>query len=517
MGSVFQYIGSNIIDVLVYGAIAIVTLIGFLKCIFPVMRVAACLKSAASGILRDPAATDATGTPRWQNSLFLGKRLECAWNRFLSNAIQLDARGLTCNVDDYINDDSTIYAVGHMQLSEIVPGLLTSIGILGTFIGLIRGLGGLDLNAGNEQLVDSISNMVSGMTFAFSTSVAGVACSLCFNIICKTVNGSAVKALDNFQDTFSEIVMQRPVDDSVRMIIQQEDQSVMLRHGVDSIAERVSSGIVTAVEGSLAPVSSSISRFIAGETQSQIEGLNAIVHNFILKLNEEMSGQLLSLGETLSEVNREQQINIQSIDQTLSSVENMMNSLKGVQTATEYAGKRLSAMIDTLSEHDRSNDDFLRHSSEILSGMMASAQEQSDLLAALENSQQTLKNDMKNYAEWSGRVLNAVSVQQNGTEQLSGSIMEGMRVSADALREAYTALTGSFASSTEKTLSSFEQQMGRLLSAALEKADEIRSRAGMASSDPSMLISECSALQNAVRDLTGAINRLNGKTVPEVL
>lgn len=504
MDDILSMIGKSAVDILIYGAIAAVLLIGLFKCVIPVRRVARALRRATSRIERNPSATDASGTPLWQNSSFLGKRLECAWNKFLSNAIQLDARGLTCNVDDYINDDTTIYAVGHVQLSEVIPGLLTSLGILGTFIGLIRGLGGLDLNAGNSQLVDSIGNMISGMTFAFSTSVAGVACSLCFNVVCKTVTGSAINALDSFQDAFSGVVMQRPVDDSVRLIIQQEDQAVMLRRSVEQISSQVSGGIVSAVGTALEPVARSMSDFVLGKTQSQLEGLNMVVQAFIVKMNDSLSGELLKLGQTLSYVSQEQQVNMNSIAAALSSAESATNNLKLLQNATERMGSRIGEMVNSLSRSSEANDAFLQHSSQILSGMMASAQEQSELLSSLQSSQQALKSSMKDYADWSGRVLNAVSMQGQNAKTVSQSVSEGMQHSADALRSACAEMTGNFAKSIQSSMLSFDSAMKDLLHLIDTKLDGLKKEDG---GEIEKLVREAASLQSAMREFADEMKK----------
>lgn len=70
----------------------------------------------------------------------MGNRLKNCWLRFLQNAEQLDRRGLPCNVEDYINDDTVIHGPGNAQLADLIPGLLTSLGILGTFMGMMDGL-----------------------------------------------------------------------------------------------------------------------------------------------------------------------------------------------------------------------------------------------------------------------------------------------------------------------------------------------------------------------------------------
>ena len=74
----------------------------------------------------------------------MGRRLKGCWLRFLQNAEQLDCRGLPCNVEDYINDDTVTHGPGNATLAELIPSLLTSLGILGTFMGMTSGLSGLD-------------------------------------------------------------------------------------------------------------------------------------------------------------------------------------------------------------------------------------------------------------------------------------------------------------------------------------------------------------------------------------
>lgn len=61
--------------------------------------------------------------------------------------------------------------------SEVMPGVLTGIGILFTFLGLSAGIFGLDpTNA--EQLTSGVSRLLSGMSLAFLTSIAGLGTSL---------------------------------------------------------------------------------------------------------------------------------------------------------------------------------------------------------------------------------------------------------------------------------------------------------------------------------------------------
>ena len=127
----------------------------------------------------------------------MGRGLTGAWQRFLQNAEQLDRRGLPCSVEDYINDETIIYGPGNAQLAELIPGLLTSLGILGTFIGLTRGMSKLDFS-NSAALMSAIPTLLEGMKYAFETSVAGIVCSLAFSMLNRMAVGSSFKAIDDF-------------------------------------------------------------------------------------------------------------------------------------------------------------------------------------------------------------------------------------------------------------------------------------------------------------------------------
>ena len=60
---------------------------------------------------------------------------------------------------------------------ESMPGILTGIGILLTFLGLTVGVFGLDPTDA-EQLTDSVKKLLGGMSLAFLTSIAGIGAAL---------------------------------------------------------------------------------------------------------------------------------------------------------------------------------------------------------------------------------------------------------------------------------------------------------------------------------------------------
>ena len=82
------------------------------------------------------------------------------------------ARGAPCDLEEYINEDF-LDRIGMNSFNSGVPGTLTGMGILGTFLGLSMGLGAF---SGDDifTISDNVGSLLSGMKVAFHTSVYGI-------------------------------------------------------------------------------------------------------------------------------------------------------------------------------------------------------------------------------------------------------------------------------------------------------------------------------------------------------
>ena len=137
------------------------------------------------------------------------------------------SKGLSCPVEDYINTRTVTKIPGNASLSELIPSLLTSLGILGTFIGLTRGLTGLDMTDANT-LMNGIPILLDGMKAAFGTSVAGISCSLIFSMLNRALQGNSYHAIDNFIEVFTLKSGKKALDSDYQMVLQSNDRNRML-------------------------------------------------------------------------------------------------------------------------------------------------------------------------------------------------------------------------------------------------------------------------------------------------
>lgn len=337
-------LGTNLVDFLVYGAIALVVLVGVCKCIYPVFRNGSLLNRAVAKLEKTAGNNQ---RPSWREPRFLGRALRNEWQKFLLNAGQLDVRGMPCDIEDYINEDSVIDKPGHSQLAELIPSLLTSLGILGTFIGLMEGLTSVNFSDA-QGTMDSIPLLLTGMRFAFATSVAGITCSLLFNMFYRMSVGRACRALDSFDEAFYELAMPRPLSPEVQLICQKQDEEERLARIAEAVGNRVSSSLEMAVSRAMDPLTKSLDTFIQGATQEQVEGVRRIVGQFVSQMNAQLSGQMTTLGHTMEMVSQGQLQTQKNLQNTLNAAQAMAADAHSMQVASAQMAQALQSWAEEL-------------------------------------------------------------------------------------------------------------------------------------------------------------------------
>lgn len=391
---------ANLSEIAVYAAIALVTLTGFCKCIYPLLRNAALLNRAVVKLEKSTAAGE---RPLWREARFLGRSLRNEWQQFLLNAGQLDLRGMPCDTGEYINEESVIDKPGHSQLAELIPSLLTSLGILGTFMGLMQGLTNLDFSNA-EGTIQSIPHLLTGMKFAFATSVAGIACSLCFNMLNRMAVGRAIRALDSFEDAFYELAMPRPLQPDVQMLCQKQDEEARMTRMADNVAKHVSASLEMAVSRAMVPLTQSLDTFIQCATREQVDGVRRIVGQFVQQLNATLDDQIRSLGENMRMVTEAQKDTQKNLHNTLATVQAMSGAAQDIQQASND----IAANMQVLNEDMQSR---------MLS--VSNAQDAADQLSArLENLNDSLRRMQL--------AVDMLTAELNGTQASSPEEAEEM-------------------------------------------------------------------------------------------
>ena len=396
----------------------------------------------------------------WNDLHFLGDRLQGTWTDFLQNAELRDAHGGSCDVTEYINEDTIIYATGGTRLAELTPGILVSLGILGTFLGLVMGLSGLTLSASDTStLLAGMEKLIAGMSTAFLTSIAGVVASIAFNLLNNHYVGKCEKAIDRFCDVFSLYAMPKPVSEETAMLTLQQEQTAYIRQAVEEISQKMAVQMEQSIMRAMLPVQRSMDNFILAATQAQVEGVDRIAQVFVQRMNVALGQEFDHLRQVLAETGMEQQKTQQemraateAIAQMTQDVVNMHQLSQGV---LEHFRDYVSDMNDSRAQVDETN----RKTIELLAAMNKTSGQQAMYLAKLQEYQASLASVQQQYTAMTDSFLHNAQEQTRITAREMDRAVEQMHEGAQALAGAYEQFTRQTQENLARTTALFDESI----------------------------------------------------------
>lgn len=177
------------------------------------------------------------------------------------------------------------------RLFLALPGILTGLGVLGTFIGLQIGMGGLDLRD-VENLETSIIPLIQGLVVAFSTSVWGVLSSLTFNFFEKFMASIANLPIR---------ILQNQVNALIPRYVPEEAMAEMERasRGTEEILKGLSVEIGKQFQTSIGQLSTEIVKEIGKAVK---EGIGRVGTDSTKELSESIKRELENIGGQIEKI-----------------------------------------------------------------------------------------------------------------------------------------------------------------------------------------------------------------------
>lgn len=156
---------------------------GFVLGLMPCMQLSAGFKCARQSMEQ---ALEVQTTEPWHavfklETPFRQSTMDELFSLFREEAEQQrEENTVISDIEDWINED-TLALHTWQGLVLQVPGILTGLGIIGTFVGLLAGIGSVTFSS-VEAALESVELLLSGIEIAFYTSIAGVILSILFNL-----------------------------------------------------------------------------------------------------------------------------------------------------------------------------------------------------------------------------------------------------------------------------------------------------------------------------------------------
>ena len=283
----------------------------------------------------------------------------------------VSANNYKCDISDYINED-LIDSLMKKNIYNLVPGVMTGLGILGTFVGLSFGLQNFN-TGGTEEIEASIAPLMNGIKVAFHTSIYGMLFSLFFNYIYKETLEDAYIAVDDFLKAFDNYVDSNASDNN-DVVVQ-----MLLQKMPESIGETVSAILSPAVDR----MNETLENLTNNISTNQLQGLSEIVDHFVEAMDTSMGDSFKALGETIDKTIEMQTKNSEVMNNILDEIQGMTKNIMDINELSNQTVEHMSGYVENIEslqkiinenftsinmqlEHQKEYDDKLKEYIDIL-------------------------------------------------------------------------------------------------------------------------------------------------------
>ena len=300
---------------------------------------------------------------------------------------------------------------GHDFRSE-ASTILTSLGVTGTFIGILVALQNFEL----DEIALSIGRMLHGLKIAFVTSVIGISSSVFFQVIAWIPKGLGSK-----RSSIDEEDADRTVSDLYRVLRESQEGIRELSQHIGGDSESSLTGQIQKMRLSQVDFTKDLftkldkfaEQMAKGATEQIIEALKNIITDFNNKLTEQFGENFKQLNEavfrlvewqenykqTLEEMKIAFDISVKAIEQSRVSLEQITRSSQSIPETMD----KLSPILETVN----------RQISDLEGHLTAFAQMRDSAVAAIpeiQNHVKTLVDD----------IANATTATTSKVEELAG-------------------------------------------------------------------------------------------------
>ncbi|ASC03540.1 hypothetical protein CBG50_09820 [Fusobacterium polymorphum] len=232
------------------------------------------------------------------------------WDSFAESVFfENDVAFQTVDAELFFNDSTLLKERINKRLLDYIPQLLLAIGIFGTFFGLVLGLSGLDLSAGDNT---QLNNLINGTKISFLTSLYGMYFSI------------AISSLMNFHiGDYEENILK--IKNNLNRVFKQ----ALAEKSLIKIEKEL--GMIESVIGEIKGINKGMSVAIGQELISVIQSYNETNEKYMVAVTKIVKANLSGLAESVSSLFEEKMKRIFS-EEFVSKFENLNRNTLEIAT-----------------------------------------------------------------------------------------------------------------------------------------------------------------------------------------
>ncbi len=351
------YVGQGAVGVMVYnfvflGIMAVIYLAGLIGGMFRMNGITESLQHSTVMIsdIFQGAGKASPSQISQLDGLFIHKYLDQKMNNFIVG-LRSSESGID-EIENYLNEDELDNHI-HKRLLEMIPDILTSLGILGTFVGLVWGLKNFE-PSNYEAMTNSVAALVEGIKVAFLTSIYGISLSITYSFGMKSEYSSMMEALQGFLDKFHACVFPSAENESMNLLMMnQKGQTQAMQTMALEFSRQMAGSFERIIAPTFEKMNESLDVLTNTVAHGQQDAIREILNVFLQEMHKSFQLEFNGFNEALNQMKTAQQENV-------------------AYTSDLYQGMARQ-MSDSYAKQDRTIKDMIKEMHNIQTQYMNSA------------------------------------------------------------------------------------------------------------------------------------------------
>jgi len=392
----------------------------------------------------------------------------------------LDAYRSTVPAEQFFNPQVVVDSRVGAEFFKHLPGILTGIGIIGTFFGLLRGLRDFKITTDASVVQNSLSVLLHSVSEAFLVSASAIFLAILITLIEKIAiavlyrqteevafmldalykAGAGEEMLSRLVTsseeavTTSKVLKDALVQDLKGILTQLTDSQIAAQRDIterqikaqtdvnEQMSEHIGKQIAEGLRAALEEPMKAITGALQSATGDRTEAVHTLLTDVITKLNQGLKDLF---GDQIAGINEMQQQTIAALQSAVGKMEQMSSSLEGAGTrATDSMATKLGEAITAMETRQEL---MARSMAEIVADMKASvASSQTETNAKLQETLasvgQTVEVLVGGLTQQAAAASAANTVRQSAFAAHAESSVAGMNETVSALVSEIKSLVG---------------------------------------------------------------------------
>lgn len=318
---------------------------------------------------------------------------------------------------------------------SFTPVAMTTIGVIGTFVGIFVGLVDFDVS----DIDESVPQLLAGLKIAFATSIFGMVCATFFRFLehtSRVILGSRPTSAENADPVQVLQAIKLSIDVQTRALVGQNENSIA------STLQKTRLDLKDGFDGQIKAFNEFAEQMKEGATEKIVEALKDAIIGFNDKITEQFGDNFKELNSAVGNLNTWQQEYKTQINQTQSALKEQVESLKNISENVSALSEEAKTLPVAAEKMSQANSEILQN------------------FASMNSLLQSLSNIKSNAEVVLPTIEKSLSKTTAVMENASKEMEETMRQTLEKTQKGINANFKTFDEQMQQELSKVLEQMG---------------------------------------------------------